>query len=123
MILSPELFAQLEKEIDALVALNDDVLIDIIGQCCALKAKVVGQDERESDYRAILNFGHTIGHAIEMLTDYRQFLHGEAGAEPRYSEVAAHWVGLAVFLALSAFVYLDARRAPAEDDLGRDSSM
>jgi 3-dehydroquinate synthase len=80
MILSPELFAQLEKDIDALVALKDDVLIDVVGQCCALKAKVVGRDERESDYRAILNFGHTIGHAIEMLTDYRQFLHGEAVA-------------------------------------------
>jgi 3-dehydroquinate synthase len=80
MILSPELFTQLEKDIEALVALNDDVLIDIVGQCCALKATVVGQDERESGYRAILNFGHTIGHAIEMLTDYRQFLHGEAVA-------------------------------------------
>src|SRR6185369_7405514 len=80
VILSPELFARLEKDIEAIVALKDDVLIDIVGQCCALKAMVVGKDERESDYRAILNFGHTLGHAIEMLTDYRQFLHGEAVA-------------------------------------------
>jgi 3-dehydroquinate synthase len=80
VILSPELFARLEKDIEAIVALKDDVLIDIVGQCCALKAMVVGKDERETDYRAILNFGHTLGHAIEMLTDYRQFLHGEAVA-------------------------------------------
>lgn len=80
MILSPELFTRLEKDIDAIVALKGDVLIDVVAQCCALKAMVVGKDERETDYRAILNFGHTFGHAIEMLTDYRQFLHGEAVA-------------------------------------------
>jgi 3-dehydroquinate synthase len=52
----------------------------VIKTCCQLKAHVVEMDETESDYRAILNFGHTLGHAIESATEYRQFLHGEAVA-------------------------------------------
>ncbi len=45
---------------------------------CAIKARVVEADEREDDYRAVLNFGHTLGHAVEAATAYRRFLHGEA---------------------------------------------
>ncbi|MEE8127649.1 MAG: 3-dehydroquinate synthase, partial [Nitrospinaceae bacterium] len=52
----------------------------IIETSCAIKAKVVELDERESNYRMVLNFGHTIGHAIEALTSYSQFKHGEAVA-------------------------------------------
>jgi len=48
--------------------------------CCTLKALVVGEDETESGYRAVLNFGHTIAHGLESLTEYKQFLHGEAVA-------------------------------------------
>jgi 3-dehydroquinate synthase len=48
--------------------------------CCQLKALVVEEDETEGDYRAILNFGHTLGHAIESATEYKDFLHGEAVA-------------------------------------------
>jgi 3-dehydroquinate synthase len=51
-----------------------------ISRSCEIKAKVVGQDEREQGVRAILNFGHTFGHAIEAATHYKQFLHGEAVA-------------------------------------------
>lgn len=80
VILAPDLFELLENEIDALLALRDDLLVRVVGQCCRLKADVVAADERESGYRAILNFGHTIGHAVEALTDYRQYLHGEAVA-------------------------------------------
>ena len=47
---------------------------------CEIKADIVSKDERESGVRAILNFGHTIGHAIETATDYKKFLHGEAVA-------------------------------------------
>ena len=50
----------------------------MIATCCAIKARVVEQDEREDDYRAVLNFGHTIGHALEAATAYTKFLHGEA---------------------------------------------
>jgi 3-dehydroquinate synthase len=53
-------------------------LIQTITTSCAIKAKVVEADEREEEYRAVLNFGHTIGHALEAVTGYREFLHGEA---------------------------------------------
>src|SRR5690606_28173972 len=49
-----------------------------IARSCAIKARVVESDEREEDYRAVLNFGHTIGHALEAVTEYRRYLHGEA---------------------------------------------
>ena len=52
----------------------------MIKTCCQLKARVVEEDETEGDYRAILNFGHTLGHAIENATGYTQYLHGEAVA-------------------------------------------
>lgn len=79
-ILSADLFELLESELDRILALDDQLIIEVVRRCCELKAAVVGADERESGYRAILNFGHTIGHAIEMLTDYRRYLHGEAVA-------------------------------------------
>ncbi|MCZ6626296.1 MAG: 3-dehydroquinate synthase, partial [Deltaproteobacteria bacterium] len=53
---------------------------EVIATSCAIKAKVVEKDEREEDYRSVLNFGHTIGHALESLTGYEKFLHGEAVA-------------------------------------------
>ncbi len=76
--LSPSLFELLEEKLEAVLALDDDLLIEVVRLCCTLKAMVVGEDEREVGYRSILNFGHTIGHAIEMLTEYRRYLHGEA---------------------------------------------
>ena len=72
------LFALLEERIDKLIQLDGEQLIDTISTCCAIKARVVEADEREDDYRAVLNFGHTIGHALEAVTGYTQFLHGEA---------------------------------------------
>jgi 3-dehydroquinate synthase len=79
-ILGPSLFALLEERIERVLALDEALLIEVVRQNCAIKAAVVGEDERESGYRAVLNFGHTVGHAIEMLTDYRRYLHGEAVA-------------------------------------------
>jgi len=73
-----DLFRLLEQKIDSLMQLDEDLLIDIIATSCAIKARVVEADEREDDYRAVLNFGHTIGHALEAVTGYSQFLHGEA---------------------------------------------
>ncbi len=55
-----------------------EILIQIIKRACEIKAEVVSKDERESSLRAILNYGHTIGHAIETLTGYSSYLHGEA---------------------------------------------
>lgn len=53
-------------------------LIDIVSECCRMKADVVARDEREAGERKILNFGHTVGHAIEAVTNYRKYRHGEA---------------------------------------------
>ena len=55
-------------------------MLFLVESCAQLKALVVAEDETEGDYRAILNFGHTLGHAVETLTEYRSFLHGEAVA-------------------------------------------
>lgn len=72
------LFAFLEKNSEKILAQDTECLAHIIETSCAIKAKVVERDERESNYRMVLNFGHTIGHAVEALTDYTQFKHGEA---------------------------------------------
>ena len=72
------LFSMLEHSIDKIIGLNQEMLTRIIAASCSIKARVVEADEREDDYRAVLNFGHTIGHALEAATGYRKFLHGEA---------------------------------------------
>jgi 3-dehydroquinate synthase len=73
-----ELFSVLEDKIDLLIGLDGALLSQVIAASCAIKTRVVEQDEREDDYRAVLNFGHTVGHALEAATGYREFLHGEA---------------------------------------------
>jgi len=78
VIEDPKLFAFLEKNSEKILAQDTECLAHIIETSCAIKAKVVERDERESNYRMVLNFGHTIGHAVEALTDYSQFKHGEA---------------------------------------------
>ncbi len=72
------LFLQLERNLSKLLARDAKTLRDVVARCCEIKAEVVGQDETESGLRAILNFGHTIGHAIENSFGYGKFLHGEA---------------------------------------------
>jgi len=72
------LFAQLERNLPKLLKREGATLRDVVARCCEIKAEVVGQDETESGLRAILNFGHTIGHAIENSSGYGKFLHGEA---------------------------------------------
>ena len=68
--------------LDRILALESNALAEIIERCCAIKARIVGLDEREtgSGPRALLNLGHTFGHAIETHTGYTQWLHGEAVA-------------------------------------------
>ena len=68
----------IEANVDALVARDKAALAHAVRRSCEIKAAVVGQDERESGLRAILNFGHTFGHAIEAGLGYGQWLHGEA---------------------------------------------
>lgn len=68
----------LEKNMDALLALDAKALSHAIYRSCELKAEVVRRDEHEQGDRALLNFGHTFGHAIEAATGYKELLHGEA---------------------------------------------
>jgi 3-dehydroquinate synthase len=78
IIADPALFSQLEANIDRVLALDHRLLTELIVTSCTIKARVIEKDEREDDYRAVLNFGHTVGHALEAATDYKRFLHGEA---------------------------------------------
>jgi 3-dehydroquinate synthase len=78
IIYDAAMFRRLERDLDKVLAHDESVLADVIARCCAIKAEVVGQDETESGLRAILNFGHTIGHALEATSGYGRFLHGEA---------------------------------------------
>ena len=73
-------FDWIESNIDALLARDAPALAYAVKRSCQIKASVVGQDERESGLRAILNFGHTFGHAIEAGMGYGHWLHGEAVA-------------------------------------------
>ena len=79
-ILDAALFDRLEASVETLLRLDPELLDTVVATCCRLKAMVVEADETEGDFRAVLNFGHTIGHAVETLTEYRRFLHGEAVA-------------------------------------------
>ncbi|MCC7210336.1 MAG: 3-dehydroquinate synthase [Candidatus Brocadia sp.] len=74
------LFAFLENSLYDILQLNYAALVNIIATSCIIKANVVEQDEKETHLRAILNYGHTIGHAIETLTGYKKYRHGEAVA-------------------------------------------
>ena len=78
IIYDAALFARVERDMPKLLRRHAQPLGEIIARCCEIKAKVVGQDETESGLRAILNFGHTIGHGLEAISSYGKYLHGEA---------------------------------------------
>jgi 3-dehydroquinate synthase len=80
IIRDAELFALLEWERDAVIAGDPKTLAAVVSASVRVKAEVVSADERESGVRMILNLGHTLGHAIEAATEYKQLLHGEAVA-------------------------------------------
>ncbi|GFE60858.1 3-dehydroquinate synthase [Geobacter sp. AOG2] len=73
-------FEYLERNIDALSAMGRECLMTVIQRCCELKAMVVERDEKEAGLREVLNYGHTLGHALETLAGYRSLVHGEAVA-------------------------------------------
>jgi 3-dehydroquinate synthase len=77
---NPELFARLENSSIASLRKDKDFLTWVLAESVRLKAEVVSADEKEGDLRRVLNFGHTVGHALEAATNYRTFLHGEAVA-------------------------------------------
>ncbi|BBM01038.1 3-dehydroquinate synthase [Microbulbifer sp. GL-2] len=80
LICDEPFFSWIEDNIDALLSRDPQVLAYAVDRCCRDKAKVVANDEREAGRRAILNFGHTFGHAIEAVQGYGRWLHGEAVA-------------------------------------------
>ncbi|MDA8156384.1 MAG: 3-dehydroquinate synthase [Actinomycetota bacterium] len=73
-------FSYLRDNAEAVKCQRPAELMHIVATSCRIKAQVVSRDERESGLRAILNYGHTVGHAIETLTNYKKYLHGEAVA-------------------------------------------
>jgi 3-dehydroquinate synthase len=80
LIRDPEFFVWLESNLDKLLARDKAALAYAVHRSCANKVEVVAADERESGERALLNLGHTFGHAIEAGLGYGQWLHGEAVA-------------------------------------------
>ncbi|HVB98128.1 MAG TPA: 3-dehydroquinate synthase [Candidatus Dormibacteraeota bacterium] len=78
VIADPLLFDVLERTMPRILEREAGVLDWVVARCARIKAEIVGEDERESGLRQILNFGHTIGHALESASGYRGLLHGEA---------------------------------------------
>ena len=101
-----KLFAQLERHLPKILKRDQTVLSPVIARCCEIKAEVVGKDETESGLRAILNFGHTIGHAIENISGYGTYLHGEAIS---IGQVAAAKLSRKIF-GLPVQIGLDSRK-------------
>jgi 3-dehydroquinate synthase len=78
IVLDAAYFADLERHVDLLRARDLATLVRVIGGSCQLKASIVERDERETELRAVLNYGHTLGHALEAVTRYARWAHGEA---------------------------------------------
>lgn len=89
------LFVWLEENMERLLAHDPDALTHVIRRSCEIKASIVGRDEREQGDRALLNLGHTFGHALESATGYTKWLHGEAvGAGLLMAATMSHEAGL-----------------------------
>jgi 3-dehydroquinate synthase len=80
VIASRALFDRLDADLASVFSRKPAVLESVVAECCRIKAGVVERDERESGPRRVLNYGHTVGHALEAVTNYRRFKHGEAVA-------------------------------------------
>jgi 3-dehydroquinate synthase len=113
VIADAKMFAMLEKDLDKLLRRDRDSLNFLIPRNVHIKASVVSRDERESGLREILNFGHTFAHALESITKYRRYQHGEAVA---WGMIAAaflgHEVGLTRAEDVSRIVVLIRRLGP-----------
>ena len=114
MIGDSALFARMEQNADALLRMDAGPLTEVIADSVRIKAMVVEKDEREAGLRMILNFGHTVGHAIEVLTHYRGLLHGEAvGWGMRVAVEVSRARGLAGAEADRCLAAIDALEPPA----------
>ncbi len=113
IIADAKLFAFLEKSFDAVLRRDPAALAYIIARSLEIKAHVVSRDERESGLREILNFGHTFGHALETVTNYRTYQHGEAVAwGVMAAALLGHEIGLTPADEVSRIVSLVRRLAP-----------
>jgi 3-dehydroquinate synthase len=90
VIAEPSLIDRIRETLPAILARDADTMEPLVEASCRIKAAVVSADERESGLRRVLNFGHTVGHALEAVTRYRRFKHGEAVA---YGMLAALAIG------------------------------
>lgn len=77
-LIGEDFLSFLEANMDSILKLDPESLAKVIYECCSFKARIVEKDERDLGRRAVLNYGHTFGHAIEAASDYVDFLHGEA---------------------------------------------
>ena len=94
VIRNERLFETMERHVSEILAREPEILEEIVARSVEVKAEVVSADERESDLRRILNFGHTLGHALEAETGYSVLLHGEAVAfGMRAATRIAMWAG------------------------------
>ncbi len=96
IIYDAELFQSLERDLPRLLRRDAAVLAEVVARCCEIKAEVVRQDETESGLRAILNFGHTVGHGLEAISHYGKYWHGEAIAigQAAAAQLSAALLGL-----------------------------
>lgn len=78
VIKEPELYALVEDNLEKILSVDPELLQRIVQRCCEIKASIVGEDERDRGLRMILNFGHTVGHALEAALGYKKISHGEA---------------------------------------------
>ena len=112
IIKDARLFRFLEENKEKILNLDRNILTNIISRCCSIKARIVEKDEKEKNLRAILNYGHTIGHAIEKVSDY-SVPHGEAVAHGMIIESKiARMLGL-----------LDEKQEKRIDDLIKDFEL
>jgi 3-dehydroquinate synthase len=95
MIADSRFFEYLERHVEGLRTQAEEVIPTVIRRCCEIKAEVVGGDERESGRRRILNYGHTVGHALETWGRYKTWIHGEAVGIGMVQEAAiAQFMGI-----------------------------
>ncbi len=131
-------FSELQQHIRDLLEGEGIYLANVVAKCCAIKASVVSSDERDQGVRATLNFGHTLGHAVEQATGYGRFLHGEAvalgmvfaarlsarvkGLDPRECEDIVELLGeLGLPIRVEGCAWADIRKAMSVDkkNIGR----
>ena len=130
----------IEENLEDIMNLEEEIMKKIIKKCCEIKAEVVSKDERELGVRKILNFGHTIAHAIESLTDYKRYTHGEAVSigmyyealmakdfgyidEEYFSKIESLIKRLGVCLDLSEFSIESLREAMMKDKKNKDGKI